>query len=638
MSSIYGAWQLSGAPFSPTILVTVDAQTAWWHPDQKGIYHAKEVMLGHQLLCTLPNQAEEKQPCSDELAGLHIVADCRLDNRKTLQRQLALQAKAVPDYQLILASYQKWGIDCVQHFIGAFAFAIWDAKKQQFFCARDQMGIKPFNYYFEQQLFAFGTQKKSILAIPKVNRTADWRNLLNAAFAFPIPLFSTAYQHIKNLPPAHYLLVTKQGLQIQRYWELDINQKTIYKKDEDYVAHFQELFQQSISDRLCSNKGVGTHLSGGLDSSGITAYAQQISQQKGQAFSVFGYSVPKDFAITDQKEVEENLLAHDVVDFCKIQHFHNVYQPIYRDFPTRIKEVTHALDSITRLTTVDTEYELQAKAQAVGVNVLLSGFPGDELVTSFCKPYYLEYLERGQLFNYFFKEMKSSRGVSRKMQDLMGGVGMKVMPELLTKLMRPTLTKRFENRVYANEAKYINQDYFNANPALSGVLEKPIAPIPASFHTSLKAYQRAHINRANMAIRPEAEALAGLRFKVEYRYPLADIRLLQYVLSLPLEQKLSIDTTRYLFRRSMKGMIPESVRLRDVKTSGVLKTTHFYDRWSNRTKGKLPFWNDLKAAKATPFLNSELIDKIMNDHSKNPFGLFNVLAIGQLVLEGKLKV
>lgn len=595
-------------------------------------------MLGHQLLSALPNQKEETQPFSDELMGLHIVADCRLDNRKRLQQQLGLQNKAVTDYQLILASYQKWGTDCVQHFIGAFAFAIWDAKKQQFFCARDQMGIKPFNYYFEQQLFAFGTQKKSILAIPTVDRTADWRNLLNAAFSFHIPLFSTPYQHIKNLPPAHYLLVNKQGIKIQRYWELDIHQKTIYQKDEDYVAHFQELFQQAITDRLCSDKKAGTHLSGGLDSSGITAYAQQISQQKGQAFSVFGYSVPKDFDITDQKEVEENLLAHDVVDFCEIQDFHNVYQPIDRDFPTRIKEVTQALDSITRLTTVDTEYELQAKAQEVGVNVLLSGFPGDELVTSFCKPYYLEYLERGQLFNYFFKEMKNSRSFSRRVQDLMGGVGMKIMPELLPKILRPTLVKRFKNKIYANEVNYINHAYFEQNSALKGVLKKSIAPIPASFHTSLKRYQRAHVNRANMAIRTEAEALAGLRFKVEYRYPLADIRLLQYVLSLPLEQKLTTDTTRYLFRRGMKGMIPESVRLRDVKTNGVLKTTHFYDRWHKRINGKLIFWNQLKAAEATPFLNNEFVDNFMNNHEQNPFGLFSLLAIGELVKEGKLKV
>jgi len=265
MSSIFGAWHLNQKPLSPKSIQQAIAQTAWWQPDKKGQYQEKNLFLAHQLLATLPKEQEEVQPYQDALVDLRIVADARLDNKQEVLGKLGMKV-SIPNYQLIAEAYKRWGTDCIKHLVGAFTFAIWDAKKQQLFVARDQMGEKPLNYYYKDNLFAFGTQKKSILAIEGVDKTPNWRNILNQISSLGIPASSSEYQHIHRLAPDHCIILNSSGIKIQRYWKLDIHQSIQYKKEEDYVLHFRELFEQAITDRLATNQLAGAHLSGGLDS------------------------------------------------------------------------------------------------------------------------------------------------------------------------------------------------------------------------------------------------------------------------------------------------------------------------------------------------------------------------------------
>ena len=321
MSTIFGAWQLAQKPFKKEHIEKVVTATAWWKPDKQGLYHQNEIFLGHHLLASQPEQIKENQPYTD--GHLHILADVRLDNRLALKKQLGI-TQPIADHRLILVAYQRFGKACVQHFIGAFAFVIWDEEKQTLFCARDQMGIKPFHYYFQDQRFVFGTQKKSILALKGVDKQVNWRNILNKISDYPLPPNSTPYQYIQKLAPAHYLMISRAGMETKQYWDFDIHKSTIYQKEADYIDHFNELFHQAIQDRMLHSRGVGAHLSGGLDSSGITSIAHQIATKQGHPFYAFGYSVPKDYKSEKMDRVEENLLAFDLIDYCKIENFHNV--------------------------------------------------------------------------------------------------------------------------------------------------------------------------------------------------------------------------------------------------------------------------------------------------------------------------
>jgi len=636
MSSIFGAWQINKKPIAPTSVQQAIEKTAWWNPDQQGHYHEQHIFLAHQLLATSSQQAQELQPYQDALAQLYIVADARLDNRKELQGLLGIKDNQLPDAQLILAAYKRYGKDCVQHLIGAFAFAIWDEKEQQLFCVRDQMGVKPFNYYFQNQLFAFGTQKKSILALADIDKTANWRYIFNHLSSIGVPPNTTEYQHLQKLPPAHYLIVNQAGMQLQQYWELDIQQTTTYQKDEDYIAHFRELFQQAIADRLVGNQAVGAHLSGGLDSSGITSFADAICKKKNQPFHAFAYSVPIDFVTDKPERVEENLLAFDVVDYCRLANFHNVTNPIERTFREVIEQETIACDGYSQSNNVNTEYEIQAAAQAQGVGVLLSGFPGDELVTSFCRPFYLEYLERGQLGAYFFSKDKSRHQYKEKAQALVAAKAVNWFPNLSKQMAQWYVERRAKGRKYVGAYPILNKDYFSEDPGRAMVLKKEIYPMNhAQFPTSLKAYQRNHVCRPHTTRRMESETLGGLRFKVEYRYPMTDIRLLQYVLSVPVEQKISSDMSRRIYRRSMEGYLPDSIRLRDVKNRGSLKPMNMLHPPKAQEDSKVGLWETIKDHQAAPYVNMEFMDKYISS-KRSPYGMYNWFLLGQLGVEGKL--
>ncbi len=111
----------------------------------------------------------EKLPFHDEKAGLIITADARIDNRKELSEELDIEnIEEVSDSYFILKSYEKWGEKCPEHLLGDFAFAIWDEKEEKLFCARDHMGIKPFYYYLNDDIFVFGTEIKALFDVPNV--------------------------------------------------------------------------------------------------------------------------------------------------------------------------------------------------------------------------------------------------------------------------------------------------------------------------------------------------------------------------------------------------------------------------------------------------------------------------------------
>lgn len=636
MSSIFGAWQINQQAVPRDTINRIIQETAWWKPDRLGHYHQKELFLGHQLLATKPNQQNEVQPFKDASAEYFIVADTRLDNRADLIKRLGLKNKATPDYELILAAYKRYKTACVQHFIGAFAFAIWDEKEQLLFCARDHIGIKPFNYYYKNHLFAFGTQKKSILAHNKVVKTPNWVNIFQRILWQEQPPNSTEYEHIQLLAPAHYIIVRRDGIQLRRYWELDVHQTISYQKEEEYVEHFRHLFQQAIRDRLISNQAAGTHLSGGLDSSGITCVADAISKEKGQTLPVFGYSVPRSFQAEPAKmeQLEENLLVFEVVDHCQLEQFYNVTHLIDRPFRQVVEEEALACDGFAQSNNVNTEYELQAAAQAKGVNVLLSGFPGDELVTSFSRPFYLEYLERRQLFAYFFSAKKSRHTFKDKLVAL-GGVTLKnQFPKGAEYLRRRYIRFRDRKVLYIVDNGFINKDYFSSHPDLKNALERPI--FRSSYATSLKESQRQHVCRSHTSRRMEGETLAGLRFKVEYRYPMADIRLLQYVLSVPMEQKITATTTRYLFRQGMEGFLPDSIRLRDMKYRGSLKPADWVHPRTLKDKTANALWNSIQQADAAPFLHKTAIDQWL-ESPYTSYGIYPWLLLGHLGTKKKLQ-
>lgn len=205
---------------------------------------------------------------------------------------------------LILNAYEKWGGDCVKHLFGDFAFAIWDDRKQHYFCARDHFGVKPFYYTHIDNEFAFSTSLNELRLNPRVstelNEIAVGDYLL---FGVNQDLSTTIFKDIHRLPPGHTLTVANGSLKTQRYWSPEPSTELRFRNPESYVERFSELLAEAVRDRVTTDR-VAISMSGGLDSTSLAAMTR--SQDK----DVHAFAVVYDSLIPDEERHYSTLAAN----------------------------------------------------------------------------------------------------------------------------------------------------------------------------------------------------------------------------------------------------------------------------------------------------------------------------------------
>jgi asparagine synthase (glutamine-hydrolysing) len=207
------------------------------------------------------------------VAEFSITADARIDGRDDLIAKLPHAPRTESDTELILLAYQTWGEDCVKHLIGDFAFSIWDSRSRRMFCARDHFGVKPFFFTHFGNDFLWSTNLNELRADLRVsdalNETAIGDYLV---FGLNQDLSTTTFRDIQRLPPAHSLTLNKDSISIRRYWTADTSQEVRFRDRQSYVERFSELLQRAVQDRLRTDR-VAVSMSGGLDSTSLAAVA-----------------------------------------------------------------------------------------------------------------------------------------------------------------------------------------------------------------------------------------------------------------------------------------------------------------------------------------------------------------------------
>jgi len=205
---------------------------------------------------------------------------------------------------LILDAYEKWGDDCVKHLFGDFAFAIWDDRKNRFFCARDHFGVKPFYYTYIDNAFAFSSSLNELRLNPKVSNTLNEIAVGDyLLFGVNQDLSTTIFKDIHRLPPGHTLIVENGSLKIQRYWSPEPSTELRFKNPESYVERFSELLSLGVKDRVTTER-VAISMSGGLDSTSLAAIARD------QGKDVHAFAVVYDSLIPDEERHYSTLAAN----------------------------------------------------------------------------------------------------------------------------------------------------------------------------------------------------------------------------------------------------------------------------------------------------------------------------------------
>ncbi|MEZ4831972.1 MAG: asparagine synthase-related protein [Caldilineaceae bacterium] len=262
--------------------------------------------LGQRQMRFTPQDAWEYQPLVSNDGLCVLVADARLDNRAELlsgwksesqDHVLAEQphmlsglqssVPELPDGALILHAYHTWGIDCVHHLVGVYAFALWDARRQIFFAARSPIVAPSLVYTESAHSFAFATTPSGLHALPTVPRTLDDAGLVRLLTGLGGDGATTIYRDIAQLPSGHRMLISNGSVRVDRYWQPDPDHEIRFRNDAEYLEAFRHLFDRVVDDHLSSATPVALQMSGGLDSSAIAAVSARLLADRGEQLTTF---------------------------------------------------------------------------------------------------------------------------------------------------------------------------------------------------------------------------------------------------------------------------------------------------------------------------------------------------------------
>lgn len=537
MSTIYGKYHIHQETLHQSDLIKMQDNLNYWNADDSGIWKNNYIGLGHLMLWNTPESLHEKLPLKSPHSSNIITADVRIDNRAALLTTLKISDHTIPDSSLILFAYDKWGRDCVQYLEGDFAFLIWDANKEELFCARDHLGVKPLFYYHDKDIFLVSSEIRGFVRfIEKKELNQDFY-LRNAAYV-EVPSHETSLQNVYELLPASYLIINKNGLTQKQYWDLDPTYEQPIKKTKEYEEELEFLMTKSVKERLRTAFPVGSELSGGLDSGIVTSMSYQLYDKKEQ-FHTYSHVLPEHLKTGQDPFIDEREYMEDVINYLNIKNSH-FQEKVIDSYIGLIKMYLDDIFHVPfRLMTAEMIYPNSQTAQKDNVRTLLSGFLGDEGVSY-----------RGE--NPAIELLKEKKW---------GAFSKYALPYLMThpaKVMK-TIYKRSKGE---SDTSYIRdfrkKESFLTDTQLMAQFLNSSASLVAENFKNHRYRQYFLLKRGDTSKRFATESIIAKKHKVETRYPLASKPLLEYFLSLPIEQKHRNSTNRYIFRTVLKKWLPNN--------------------------------------------------------------------------------
>ncbi|RDX35491.1 asparagine synthase (glutamine-hydrolyzing) [Arcobacter sp. HD9-500m-PIT-SAG03] len=359
-------------------------------PDNMGFCEYQNNQFGHTRLSIIDLDAEANQPM--EFDNIIITFNGEIYNYQALIKEEDLTCKTSSDTEVLIRLYQKYGTDFLNKLNGMFSFCIYDKNKDIFFCARDRFGKKPFYYYFKDDKFIYASEIKSIVKI--LNTTPHFnRKALEEYLTFWTPIKNnTFYNDIKKLQGGYSLLLAAKNMEINKYYDIE-NIETKYFNEKETLNDIEELLHNSISRRLVGNVEVASLLSGGIDSSFISALYSKISTKKISTYCI-GYD--------EHLHYSELSYAKKVSKYINSNHAEVIINK--KEYLETINAMLYHSDEPLGDSACIPLYLLSKKISSDGYKVALSGEGSDENFLGYDKYFSLlhskeQYLTINSAFN-----------------------------------------------------------------------------------------------------------------------------------------------------------------------------------------------------------------------------------------------
>ena len=510
-------------------------------PDEDGFYIGRGIGLGMRRLSIIDIRTGQ-QPIRNEDGSVHVVLNGEIYNYRELRRDLEARGHrfySSTDTETLVHLYEEFGEECVQRLRGMFVFALWDERREKLLVARDRLGIKPLYYTEVDDRLAFASELKALLQLPEVQRNLNWRSVGHLFAALSTPAAESIVAGVHKLEPGHLLTLSRGGrLRIRRYW--DVHFEPDYSHDEEYFAEgLKALLEESVELHLVSDVPVGAFLSGGLDSSSVTAIMSRLSTRPVKTFSI-GFQ---------ESAYNEAPYARRVAEQFGTEHYELILNP---DIEQLLGDITWYLDEPFGDSSAIPTY-MVSKLAAEQVKVVLSGDGGDELFAGYEK-YQVEARERRY------------ERVPAPLRRLMGQVGDR-MPEgakgrNFLRHFSLSGTERYLDAVTLFRSDQ-RQRLFSREAAEHIAGSDPWGEAGAFFaqnrgdwltalqHWDLKSYLPLDIltkvDRMSMA------------HSLETRVPLLDHKLVEFAATIPPEFRLRQGESKSIFKRAMRGVLPDEI-------------------------------------------------------------------------------
>ncbi|MGB3390832.1 MAG: asparagine synthase (glutamine-hydrolyzing) [Pseudaminobacter sp.] len=579
-------------------------------PDDTGIHVGREAGLGHRRLSVV-GIADGHQPMASADASLCISFNGEIFNHIELREALAAKGhvfRTSSDTEVILHLYQEMGPDCVTQLNGDFAFGLWDAPRKRMMLARDRMGVRPLFHTRHQGTLYFASEVKALLAVPGITAGID-PIALDQIFTLWAPLAPrTIFKGIAELPPAHLMLVEGGQVTIRPYWKLEFPDRgdaDHSRSQEDIAGQLRALLEDATRIRLRADVPVGSYLSGGLDSSLISALAAPMVPAGLRTFSV----------TFDGTEYDEGPFQQAMAGHLGTRHAAIACRPgdIARSFP---QVVRHMEQPVLR-TAPAPLHLLAGLVREQGLKVVLTGEGADEIFAGY------DLFREARLRRFCARQPASPIRplLFRKLYPYLPGLAQQTPAYLAAffnvepdTLADPLYSHRPRLRNTAAAKMFFSAELRDAIGAYDAA-EELAASLPQAFARWDPLHQAQYIETSFLLpgyiLSSQGDRVA-MASGVEGRFPFLDHRLVEFATRIPPNMKLSGLREKHILKKAGKGLVPASIIARD----------------------KQPY----RAPESQSFLGSQApsyVSECLSTDAIRQAGLFNASLVERLVQKGQ---
>jgi len=509
-------------------------------PDDEGYYFEPGVGLGMRRLSIIDLNTGH-QPVHNEDGSIQVVFNGEIYNYKELRQDLQRRGHSFytdTDTETIVHLYEEYGAGVVDKLRGMFAFALWDGRRRQLLLARDRLGIKPLFYAYIHGRLMFASELKAILQLPEIDIALNWKSAQRLFTFLTTPVSESLVEGVHKLGPGQILIASAdQEPRVEQYW--DVHFAPDYVHDENFfVERLRELLLEAVRLRMISDVPIGAFLSGGLDSSSVVAMMSGLASEPIKTYTI-GF---------EDSGFDETPFARQVAAQFGTAHTEQI---LAMDALDVIEDIAWYLDEPLGDSSVIPTY-MVSKLAAKDVKVALSADGGDELFAGYDK-YVVESRER----KYRFIPPALRRGLGHMGRALPDSARGKNFLEHLAldgvnryldastffkledqkRLFTPEIFEQMSGDPARSEAEYLHKESGNWLSSLQYLDLKSYLPL--DILTKVDRMSMAH--------------------SLEARVPLLDHKLVEFAATIPPEFKLKQGATKYIFKKAMRGILPDSI-------------------------------------------------------------------------------